>query len=80
MATDSVNTISDAFREVLLLDEVPASVSLFDLGGHSLTAVALAIELSEQFGTDVSVRDVYDHPSIEAMAAHLVGSDDPPTR
>jgi non-ribosomal peptide synthetase-like protein len=55
----------------------PARVSVrddffTDLGGHSLLAAGMVSELRKEprFGT-LSVRDVYDHPTAEALAAHV---------
>src|SRR5262249_2407161 len=55
----------------------PARVSVRDdfftaRGGHSLLAAGMVSELRRdpQF-TTLSVRDVYDHPTVEGLAAHL---------
>lgn len=55
----------------------PARVSVRDdffndLGGHSLLAAGMVSELRKdpQFAA-LSVRDVYDHPTVEALAAHV---------
>jgi non-ribosomal peptide synthetase-like protein len=55
----------------------PASVSLDDdffqdLGGHSLRAAALVSKLRRNARFQhVSIRDIYDHPTIRRLAAHL---------
>jgi non-ribosomal peptide synthetase-like protein len=41
------------------------------LGGHSLLAARLVSELRRELGADVAIRDVYDHPTPEALAALL---------
>src|SRR5262249_48718219 len=55
----------------------PARVSIrdgffTDLGGHSLLAAGMVSELRKdsQFAA-LSVRDVYDYPTVEGLAAHL---------
>jgi non-ribosomal peptide synthetase-like protein len=55
----------------------PARVSVrddffTDLGGHSLLAAGMVSELRRdpQFAA-LSMRDVYDHPTVEELAAHL---------
>src|SRR5205823_13900213 len=60
----------------------PARVSVrddffTDLGGHSLLAAGMVSELRKDplFAT-LSVRDVYDHPTVEALAAHVEESAD----
>jgi non-ribosomal peptide synthetase-like protein len=60
----------------------PARVSVrddffTDLGGHSLLAAGMVSVLRQdpQFAA-LSVRDVYEHPTVEALAAHLEGAAD----
>src|SRR5579885_1778954 len=55
----------------------PASVSVrddffSDLGGHSLLAAGMVSGLRKDLDfAALSVRDVYEHPTVEALAAHL---------
>ncbi|MBW0273517.1 phosphopantetheine-binding protein [Nocardia sp. MH4] len=56
--------------------EVPAStidpLADFDrLGVDSALAVALLIEVEEQFGVDLSPEDLYENPTLDAVAGHL---------
>ncbi len=46
-------------------------VSFFDLGGHSLLAAQLASEVRERFGVDLSVRTVFDRPTIARLAREI---------
>ncbi len=41
------------------------------LGGYSLLAAQLVSELRKELGVQVAIRDVYSHPTIAALAAHL---------
>src|SRR5207245_2784992 len=70
-------------RERLLLEcwqrlFAPLPVSLrddffLDLGGHSLLAAASASELRKELSfQDLSVSDVYAHPTVEALAARAL--------
>ncbi|WP_405492247.1 acyl carrier protein [Nocardia sp. NBC_00511] len=56
--------------------EVPATsidpTADFDrLGVDSALAVALLIEVEERYGVDLSPEDLYDNPTLEAVAAYL---------
>ncbi len=57
----------------------PARVSIrddffTDLGGHSLLAAGMVSELRKDPNfAALSVRDVYDHPTVQALAAHIGG-------
>jgi non-ribosomal peptide synthetase-like protein len=63
----------DAWAEIF----EPAPVSLdddffLDLGGHSLRAAALVSKLRKHARFNhVSMRDIYDHPTIRRLAEHL---------
>ncbi|MFI9235091.1 amino acid adenylation domain-containing protein [Streptomyces sp. NPDC053079] len=60
------------FAATLGLDATPApQASLFDLGGHSLTAGRIAARIRESFGTTVSLADVFRNPTPAALATLL---------
>jgi len=52
---------------------VPRSAPLADAGVDSLGAVELRNALGSAFGVDLPASLVYDHPSVEALAAWLAG-------
>jgi thioesterase domain-containing protein/acyl carrier protein len=45
--------------------------NFFDLGGHSLMAVALSSRVGEVYGEKMSVRTVFDYPTVERLADYL---------
>ena len=51
-------------REVSGIDE-----NFFDLGGHSLLVVSLVNKLNNRLGGKWNVRDLFDNPTVEGMAA-----------
>ncbi|WP_030544298.1 type I polyketide synthase [Streptomyces albus] len=51
---------------------VREDVGFFDLGLDSIMAVDLTARLSEVFGTDVQVADVFDHPTVAELADFLL--------
>jgi amino acid adenylation domain-containing protein len=59
------------WRSILHLDELSIYDNFFDLGGYSLTAVSLSYRLSELYSAGVTVRTVFDHPTIDALAKYL---------
>ncbi|MFE9422259.1 SDR family NAD(P)-dependent oxidoreductase [Kitasatospora sp. NPDC006697] len=44
----------------------------FDLGLDSIMAVDLERDLTAEFGVPVRVSDIFDHPTVAALSAHLV--------
>jgi amino acid adenylation domain-containing protein len=45
--------------------------SFFDLGGHSLKAGQLVLRVRDLFGIELPVREVFESPTIEAMAVAI---------
>ncbi|MGW2892502.1 amino acid adenylation domain-containing protein [Streptomyces griseoruber] len=60
--------ITQTFRELLGLDEVEPSDSLFDLGGDSVLATRLAAWLRDSFRIQLETREVFTHPTVTALA------------
>src|SRR4051794_2046031 len=59
-------------------DEVDPHLSLADLGVSSRDAVVLSGELTELLGKSVSPIDFWEHPTINALAAHLTAPEPDP--
>uniref|UniRef100_UPI001586563F non-ribosomal peptide synthetase n=1 Tax=Streptomyces sp. TRM64462 TaxID=2741726 RepID=UPI001586563F len=59
------------WAEVLGLPQVGARDDFFALGGHSLRAVAAASRLRAAFDCPVQVRDLFEHPTVERLAAEV---------
>ncbi|WP_179500168.1 non-ribosomal peptide synthetase [Streptomyces sp. WZ.A104] len=63
--------IASLFAEALGLPRVGASDSFFDLGGHSLLAIRLVARISEVLGASVTVRDLFETPTVAGLADRL---------
>ncbi len=59
------------WREVLAVEQVGAHDSFFDLGGQSMKAVQVVARIQEAWRVDVSLRALFEHPTLEALAKHL---------
>jgi acyl carrier protein len=70
---DPTQRLCELFATALELDDVTADTDFFLAGGHSLSALALAVAVEEAFGVRVRVRDVFDAASPELLAARLAG-------
>ncbi|MDX2592029.1 non-ribosomal peptide synthase/polyketide synthase [Streptomyces sp. WI03-4A] len=69
--TDAERRAADVFAEVLAVPRPGVEDDFFQLGGDSILSIRLAVRLSEAFGTDVSPRAVFTHPTPAALAALL---------
>ncbi|MDY6811439.1 MAG: condensation domain-containing protein, partial [Actinomycetota bacterium] len=71
--TDAERAVAAVITEVLGLDRVSVTDSFFDVGGNSLSAMRVAARVGDEFGIDVSVRDLFDAPTVRALAAAVAG-------
>ncbi|MEU5432256.1 amino acid adenylation domain-containing protein [Streptomyces sp. NPDC020719] len=63
--------LSAIWCRVLERDQVGVEENFFDLGGHSLLLVRAQGAVNEELGCEVSVVDLFSHPSVRALARHL---------
>ncbi len=68
--------LAELWREVLGLKEVGIHDNFFELGGHSLAATQLISRLEKFHGLELSLRDVFDAPTIADMSKWLEEAED----
>ena len=59
---------------LLELDEVGVDEDVFALGADSLTVTQMLSRLRARFGVDFSFKDIFDAPTVAALAARLESS------
>ncbi|MBW4717721.1 non-ribosomal peptide synthase/polyketide synthase [Saccharothrix obliqua] len=69
--TEAERLVAGVWADVLGLARVGAEDNFFALGGDSILSVRVASRLREAF--DVSPRALFDHPTVERLAAALTG-------
>lgn len=59
-------------EELLSLTNVGVHDSFFELGGFSMLATRLVARVRDAFGVEVTVRDVFESPSVDELAPRIV--------
>ena len=72
--TSAEELVAGVWQEVLEADRVSATDDFFDLGGHSLLATQVISRLSDSLGIEIKVRQLFESPTVEALAARLEGA------
>ncbi|MFD4856346.1 amino acid adenylation domain-containing protein [Streptomyces atratus] len=62
------------WRQVLERDDIKATDNFFDVGGTSLLLVTVRQRLEDVLGRHLRVVDLFHHPNVRALAAHLDGA------
>jgi amino acid adenylation domain-containing protein len=57
--------------EVLGRPAVGLADNLILLGGHSLRAAQLTVRIADQFGVELSLRSVFEHPTVAGIAVEI---------
>jgi tyrocidine synthetase-3 len=72
-ATDMEKRLLTLWSRILDIEPAKLSVTarFTDLGGHSLRAIALMTEIYRELAVELTVSDVFAHPTIRSMAVEL---------
>ncbi|OFA51558.1 hypothetical protein BEN35_13405 [Streptomyces fradiae] len=63
--------LAEIFRDLLGVERVTIDDNFFDLGGHSLLATRLLSRIRTTEDSELSVRAVFENPTIARLARHL---------
>lgn len=77
--TDIEQQLAEIWTTVLGLQQVGISDNFFELGGHSLLATQLIAKVRDTFQVDLSLRCLFQAPTIAALAQEITQAQSSPT-
>ena len=72
-STDTEKILTGIWQQILKVDDIDIDESFFELGGQSLMATQLIGSISDCFSIDLTLRDIFENPSI-AQQGKIVDS------
>ena len=67
--TQSETDVAGIWRDLLKHERVGINDNFFDLGGHSLLVVQLQSQLRQKIGTEITLVELFQMPTVAAIAA-----------
>ncbi|MFB9534358.1 type I polyketide synthase [Nonomuraea roseola] len=75
--TEAEARMADLWGAYLGIDQVGVHDPFFDLGGNSLTGMAMVLAIEKDLGRPIAPAVLFEHPTVAAFAAALDGGGDP---
>lgn len=63
--------LANLLTTLLRVDRIGREDNFFRLGGHSLMGAQLIAKIQERFGVELSLRSMFDHPSVHGIASQI---------
>jgi acyl carrier protein len=71
-------TLAQIWQDLLGVTPIGVEDNFFELGGHSLLAIQLIARVKETVRKDLTIRAIFDAPSVEGLAQLLRGAEQGP--
>jgi amino acid adenylation domain-containing protein len=68
---EAEKNVAAIWQELLQTSDIGLQTNFFDHGGHSLLLLRVQDRIKQQMGIDVSVTDLFKHPTVETLARRL---------
>ena len=70
-ATPTEQTVHDILAGLINTDAISCDAHFFEIGGNSIIAIQAMNELNERFNCDLGIELLFEHPTIQEMAAEI---------
>ena len=72
--TEVEEAVARIWSDVLGIEKIGALDDFFNLGGHSLLATQVASRIRDVLGVEVSIRLLFEVPTVQSLAARIEAS------
>jgi acyl transferase domain-containing protein/acyl carrier protein len=72
--TPEAQAVIDIWKELLGTERIDAADNFFELGGHSLLGTMVLARIREHFGTELSIRAIFEAPTPQALGERIRAS------
>ncbi len=69
------SAIAEAWKDALGVEQIELDTNFLDLGAHSLMVAEVHMQLQQSLGREISLVDMFQFPTVRALANHLNGQD-----
>ncbi|WP_219536840.1 non-ribosomal peptide synthase/polyketide synthase [Nonomuraea guangzhouensis] len=69
--TPTEELLAAIWADLLHLDQIGTTDNFFELGGHSLLATQAITRTRTTFGIEITLAELFDHPTISELAEHI---------
>ncbi|MNC66719.1 Plipastatin synthase subunit C [compost metagenome] len=73
LGSETENRVGAIWQQILGLATMGPADNFFELGGQSLQTIQIVNRLGAEFGVQVKVSDVFDHPRLDDFCRFLDG-------
>ena len=70
-SSDTEKQLQKIWEKIFNSKKIGVNYNFFDIGGDSLTAINLCLEINNEFNTDINVQDIFSNPTIHEIAELL---------
>lgn len=70
-ATEAEQQLLALWQDILKRRHIGVTDNFFELGGQSLKAMVLLSRIQKDFSVEISLKDIFTHPTIRSQAHHL---------
>ncbi|MEC0696474.1 surfactin non-ribosomal peptide synthetase SrfAA [Bacillus atrophaeus] len=67
--------VADIWTEVLQVEQVGVYDQFFEIGGHSLAGMKLLALIHQEFGAELTLKELFQSPTVEGLAQAIVSAD-----